>query len=105
MPYYLLNSYPQEEVGELEQLCLDVGMKEFRCCLPNRQWLVDGEVSLVRFIPSHPFPLLVQTLNNCDYKTPNVNKFFKGVVGLARVDFFYQDVGAKEFLRIDVALL
>jgi len=61
MAYYWFDSFPKGKVENLGDLCSqDFNMQSSQCKLPDRQWLSDGKVCLVRYTPKEDFPLLIQ---------------------------------------------
>ncbi|MBM3233775.1 hypothetical protein FJZ19_01640 [Candidatus Pacearchaeota archaeon] len=106
MAYYWLDSFPKDKVENLADLCSrELNMQDSSCELPNRQWLSDNKVCLVRYTPKEDFPLLVQCWSSCNYRTPEVKDFLRRIAEMANIKQFYDGAGDRDMKPVDVAVL
>jgi hypothetical protein len=106
MPYYSFDSFPEDKIESLADLCInDLKMIEDRCENPNRQWSGEGAVCLVRYSPQDNFPLLVQSWLGYTYKNFDIKKFIKNIVNITKVNQFYEGALQDSLKCINVTLL
>jgi hypothetical protein len=104
--YYCFNSFPEDKVKDLADLCSrEHNMREDQCELPARQWLSQDKVCLVRYTPKENFPLLVECRGSWSYNTPEVKLFLRRVVTMTKAEQFYDGAGIQDMKPVDVAVL
>ncbi len=106
MGYYYFDSCSEGKVEDIGRLCVKEGMKEDVCRPPVRQWLSNsGKVCLVGYDPHYSaFPLLVQTWNEFDHKTPEVKYFLNEILKITHANQIYSAPVKNAKTKIDMAL-